>query len=125
MLSQYDISLGNADTGNIDDPYVWTFYILTTLFTQITFFNMLIGIMGQTFERVTADRDMNSLMERTKMYADFLWCLSLDKEIENKRYLYVIKPEEEDDKTEIEGSISSVKRNLKKMEKALFKQLTA
>jgi len=124
MLSQYDISLGNADTGNIDDPYVWTFYILTTLFTQITFFNMLIGIMGQTFERVTADRDKNSLMERTKMYADFLWCLHLDKEIENKRYLYVIKPEEEDDKTEIEGSISSVKRNLKKMEKALFKQLT-
>jgi len=83
MLSQYDISLGNADTGNIDDPYVWTFYILTTLFTQITFFNMLIGIMGQTFERVTEAKERNSLMERTKMYADFLWVIKLDKQFKN------------------------------------------
>lgn len=66
-----------------DNVLIWLFYLCTTLFTQLTFFNMLIGIMGQTFERVTEARERNSLLERTKMYADFLWIIKLDKQFKN------------------------------------------
>jgi len=31
-------------------------------------------------------------MERTHLYADFMWCIILTKELEGKRYLYVVKP---------------------------------
>lgn len=102
---------------------VWAFYLCTTLFTQITFFNMLISIMGQSFERIDAQKDEYSLMERTRMYADFLWCIKLDDEIAGKRYLYVVTPEEDDDSSAVEGSITSVKRQLSKLEKVLTRQL--
>ena len=57
------------------------------------------------------------------MYADFLWCIKLDNEIAGKRYLYVVTPEEEDDSSAVEGSITSVKRQLSKLEKTLTRQL--
>lgn len=42
--------MGDTNYGNLS--LVWIFYICTTVFTQITFFNMLIGIMGETFANV-------------------------------------------------------------------------
>jgi len=72
---------------------VWFSYLATTLFTQLTFFNMLISIMGQSFERISEQAEPHSLMERTRMYADFLWAIKLDDEIADMRYLYVITPE--------------------------------
>jgi len=62
-------------------------------------------------------------MERTKMYADFLWCIGLDPEIKGKRYLYIVKPEEEEEGNALEGNISGVKRTLIKLEKTLTTQL--
>ena len=55
LFTQYQLTIGMGNT----DPYgtkiiVWVFYLCTTLFTQITFFNMLISIMGQSFERIDA-----------------------------------------------------------------------
>ena len=82
---------------------------------QLTFFNMLIGIMALTFERVVEGRERNSLMERTKMYADFMWAISLSKKLKDKRYMYIVKPLD-DDASEIEGSISGVKRGISKLE---------
>lgn len=62
-------------------------------------------------------------MERTRMYADFLWAIKLDDEIADMRYLYVVTPEEEEEDTGVENSISSVKRQLGKLEKGLSRQL--
>lgn len=93
MFGQYQVTIGMGDIYGGANTLVWLFYMATTLFTQLTFFNMLIGIMGQTFERVCEGRDRNSLMERTKMTADFLWILILDKKIKDKRYMYLVRPE--------------------------------
>ena len=49
--------------------------------------------MNNTFTVVTDDRDRNALMEKTKMYADYLWAISFTKKLKSKRYLYVIKPQ--------------------------------
>lgn len=51
---------------------------MATLFTQILFMNMLIAIMGQTFERVTESKARYSLMETTHLYADFLWLIKFN-----------------------------------------------
>lgn len=120
MFLQYQITIGMGEIESFGTHIViWVFYLFTTLWTQLTFFNMLISIMGQTFERVCEAQERNSLMERTKMYADFLWVLTLDKEIKDKRYLYIIQPEEDEEGNAVEGSISSLKRNLLKLEKSM------
>ena len=72
---------------------------------------MLIGIMGQTFERGTECKHRKSLMERTKRYGDFIWAIKLSKQMQG-RYLYIIKPITEEDENAVEGSILSLKRQL-------------
>ena len=93
MFGQYQVTIGMGDIYGGTNTLVWILYLFTTVFTNITFFNMLISVMGQTFERVCEARERNSLMERTKMTADFLWCLFLDKKFNKRRYLYLVKPE--------------------------------
>jgi hypothetical protein len=125
MFGQYQITIGMGDIYSGTNTLPWIFYMCTTLFTQLTFFNMLIGIMGQTFERVCEGRERNSLMERTKMTADFLWILILDKKIKDKRYLYLIRPEEDEEAGQVEGSIGGIKRQLLKLDKKMTDQLVA
>ena len=51
------LTLGSFDIGNYQpeaqDVLVWIIFISTTFITQITFLNMLIAIMGDTFDRVS------------------------------------------------------------------------
>lgn len=53
---------------------------------------MLIAIMGETFGRVSEAHENTELMERSHLYADYLWAISLTNELKGKRYLYVVKP---------------------------------
>lgn len=76
----------------------YIYFIFATLFTQIIFMNMLIAIMGETYGRVSEIMENSEIMERTHLYADFMWAISLTQELDGKRYLYVVKPikDEED-----------------------------
>jgi hypothetical protein len=74
-------------------PILLIFHYFTgaTLFTQIMFLNMLIAIMGETFGSVSEAKERSALMERTHLYADFMWAIRLTKALEGKRYLYVVR----------------------------------
>ena len=55
ILKQYLIGLGDFSTDDYqstswDDAFVWFFFLTGTLLTQITFLNMLIAMMGLTFD---------------------------------------------------------------------------
>ena len=59
------LSLGEFSTDNYGedakDSLVWIVFILTTFITQITFLNMLIAIMGDTFARVSEVKEQSAL----------------------------------------------------------------
>lgn len=61
VFNQYMLSLGEFDLDNFEgegkDALAWTVFIATTFITQITFLNMLIAIMGDTFARVSEVKD--------------------------------------------------------------------
>jgi len=58
------------------------------------FLNMLIAIMGDTFERVTESREQSALVEKIKILADYVYVVP--KESQEKgtmsRFLFVVKP---------------------------------
>ena len=56
IMSQWNLGLGNANTDPFsnDKGYIlcWIYFVFATFFTNITFMNMLIALMSETFGRV-------------------------------------------------------------------------
>ena len=47
-------------------------FISTTFITQITFLNMLIAIMGDTFDRASEVKEQSALKEKIDILADYV-----------------------------------------------------
>lgn len=94
-FAQYRIGLGDFNMdGWSDHPaqgFIYFYFILATLFTQMMFLNMLIAIMGSTYERVTEQRERAALMEQSHIIGDWMWFINLTKDLNGKRYLYVVR----------------------------------
>ena len=54
-MNQYMLLLGDFDLENFNlygrDSYVWVLFILMTFILQIVYLNILIAIMGDTFDK--------------------------------------------------------------------------
>lgn len=67
VVDQYMLGLGEfqMDYYNDGDSYIlWILFIMSTFITQITFFNMLIAIMGDTFARVSEGMEQATIKEQ-------------------------------------------------------------
>ena len=77
VYNQYLLALGEFGVDNFSDhpqaPIVFAFFVLATMISQITMLNMLIAIMGDTYAKVTENKDINS----TKMKLAILSELSV------------------------------------------------
>ena len=76
VMNQYLLSLGEFDVENYNlegnDYIVWLVFISTTFITQITFLNMLIAIMGDTFDRASEVKEQSALKEKIDILADYV-----------------------------------------------------
>ena len=71
----------------------YIFFISTTFISQVTFLNMLIAIMGDTFDRVIDQRPTYSLKNKLMLMAALKSLIrSRRPEEESKVFIYVIQP---------------------------------
>ena len=74
--NQYELGLGEFKNDQFNkSDYAFLFYVLfffATFFIQIVFLNMLIAIMGDTFDRVTEERFYNSRLTKLQIMADYV-----------------------------------------------------
>ena len=65
LYNQYMLSLGEFSMDNFEENYqthlIYMIFLTSTFVTQITFLNMLIALMGDTFGRVIEQRDQYAL----------------------------------------------------------------
>jgi len=89
-------------------------------------FNFLIAIMSATFERVMEKRELYALMARTEIYADFkhwIWWLKWRKRVYRpEKYIYVIKPVEDEADEAYEGTIALIKKRMSKLERRITQE---
>ena len=93
-------------------------FLFSTFITQITFLNMLIAIMGDTFARIIENRDLNSTKTKLELLSDLSVNIyqsesqvsEVDEKIE--RFLFVVTPDEDeqDELSTWEGSISQMSK---------------
>jgi len=98
VLGQYASVLGGFDSENYangrDKLFCVVFFMLATLFTQLTMLNMIIAFMGDTFERIAENKDVYAAKGKLELLADYAFLL---KDVSNagkeKIFLHVIKPD--------------------------------
>ena len=93
------MALGEFNIDNFARPNSHTyecffFFILATFFTEITMLNMLIAIMGDTFDKVTEMREVHSRRTKLKILGDYIDCYHYNKRYNGKTpFMFVAKPE--------------------------------
>jgi len=128
IVNQYLLGLGEFNTDNFENSpnrvLIWIYFILATFLTNLTFLNMLIAIMGDTYARVNENKQQEALKERTYIYADYIWAITLKNDFENKKYLYIATPVAEEDgegdeEQAWEGGIAQLKKALRRHQRQL------
>ena len=82
----YKLTLGDFSTKyylGMNTEVLWIVFFAATFLLQITFLNMLIAIMGDTFSHVMDNKEESSMKERVSILADFrllLRSLGIDSE---------------------------------------------
>ena len=97
ILNQYLLILGEFHMDgfetHIHPALCFTFFFVTTFIMQITFLNMLIAIMGDTFDRVIEQRPTFSLKNKLMILAGMENIIRTNETVDDtKIFLYVIQP---------------------------------
>ena len=54
------------------------------------FLNLLIAVMGDTFDRVSAERTQSSVNEKCKLIKDFFWVIDYQEQYKQQKYIYIV-----------------------------------
>ena len=135
ILSQHVQSLNGFETENFTNSATAlstgisvVLFLLATLFTQVTMLNMLIALMGDTFERVTENRPIEATRTKVEYMAQFDFFLrtwNTDEE-RKQRFLFEITPKdtEESEGTDYwHGQVHRIDTNTKSIVNAAKKEI--
>ena len=64
--------------GDADARALWVLFIIATFLSQITILNMLIAIMGDTFDAVLEKQEQYALKEKVSILSDFVSIVESD-----------------------------------------------
>ena len=97
IINQYLLMLGefhmDGFKNHVNATLCYVFFISTTIISQITFLNMLIAIMGDTFDRVIDQRPTYSLKNKLMLMAAMKSLIrSRSVDDTEKVFIYVITP---------------------------------
>ena len=90
VLNQYLLSLGEFGLttfslqGSNNSETVWVLFLIGTFLTQVTIFNMLTAIMGDTYANVTENRVEAALEQKLSILSDFVQILKVFREDEDE-----------------------------------------
>jgi len=84
-LNQYLLSLGEFSMDNFNSgpqrAFCYFLFVTATFFTQITALNMLIAIMGNTFETVTNQYSQHQMQMKISLLADYVNFIRTNKAV--------------------------------------------
>ena len=88
--NQYELSLGEFEVDAYRDSemhqfLIYVLFILSTFIIQITFLNMLIAIMGDTYDRATEERDNNARATKLRIMGDYVNLILKDEDVPEEK----------------------------------------
>lgn len=105
LIFSYKMGLGDFITDGFvtqDEELLWILFLLNSLIILIVLLNLVIAIMGDTFDRVQETQDNAMLKELTNMIRENEFLFSRKITFKKAKYIVVIEPE----KAEGGGNVS-------------------
>lgn len=106
ILDQYQQVLDGDDPAYYHDhehstliAFTNLFFLAATFFTNITMFNMLIAIMGDKFDHLTDNKQLNATRTKLRLLADYASNLRIpptEAEL-REHFLYVVEAEKDEE----------------------------
>ena len=97
LINQYLLSLGEFGMDNFEGPQVVMIYILfflATFLTQVTALNMIIAIMGNTFESVKANEPQHKREMQIGLLCDYIRCIKDTDWKSHDTFLVLVTPDD-------------------------------
>ena len=139
FIFSYRMGLGDFNTDNFDtkdEVLVWIFWFLNTLIILIILLNLVIAIMGDTFDRVQETQESTMLQQFCSIIRENEFVMNRGRTFKGIKYIVIIQPETNEGgvTTSWEGKLNQLKRfledssrkhiiHLNKMEKKLEKMI--
>lgn len=118
IIYVYLQSLGELGSDGYDDHplgiYFWGYFFFSTVFLQITLLNLIIAIMGDTFDKVMEIRQEAKLKEICAFIAEYFYMFPENEVLENSLMLVAAIDQGESAVTSSwEGKIGNLKKAFK------------
>lgn len=118
-LGEFGMENFNGEGGTL----IWMFFLLATFITQLLFMNLLIAIMGDTFDRVQDMKVQAAAKEKISMITDFIWVLDLQEEFSDSKYVVIVEQQTISDNANVwEGKIGQLKHYINHQTKSAQQQ---
>jgi len=110
----YRTGLGDFDTDNFETPneeLVWIIFMLCSLLILIILLNMLIAIMGDTFDKVTERTEQSKFKEISQMISENEFVLNRKEAFKNNKYIVLVQLEKAESAVSAswEGKLGTIK----------------
>lgn len=118
FIFSYNQAMGNFDTDaflDSDKYYLFFIWFLNTMVTLIIFLNLLIAIMGDTFDRVQETTENNMLKELANIMVENEMLINRKRVFGDAKYIIVIQEEKaEESSVSWEGRLQVLKKFMDK-----------
>jgi hypothetical protein len=115
LTSTYTLNFGNMETGDYD-KLEWLLFLIVTVFNPIIMLNLLISIMGDTFERVKSNFETADLIELCTLIKEVELLVFWKRGERARGYLHVCDEERTADKSmESDKYLKDINRTLKEL----------
>ncbi len=130
LIQQFLLGLGSVPTDNIiNNKYrylIWFYFIIAVIVTNVAFFNILIAIVSDSYERIMESKERSDLIQQVELTTEFIDFIRFDTEFTSSNYLYFIEPILDDSQIqEWDGGLKLIERTSKLQEKRLSQKLDA
>jgi hypothetical protein len=82
--------------------------------TNVAYFNILIAIVGDTYDRITDKKEIYRMIEQVEITTEFIDFIEFEQEFIDYDYIYLLEVKEEDEiNMDWAGKLSSIKNSMK------------
>ena len=96
FIFSYRMILGDFQVdgfGTKDEQILWILFLLNTIILTVVLLNLVIAIMGDTFDRVQKSQESTMLKELVSMILENEFLISRQRTFNNAKYIVIIEPE--------------------------------